>query len=74
MTRARSQQICCQDTPYYHCISRVVRKAFLCGFDKTTQQDFEHRRQRMLDKLAEIAHICPVCLRTSLCYDVNNSN
>ena len=54
MTRARSQQICCQDTPYYHCISRVVRRAFLCGFDKTTQQDFEHRRQWMLDRLAKI--------------------
>ena len=54
MTRARAQQICCQDTPYYHCISRVVRKAFLCGFDKSTQQDYEHRRQWMLDRLAEV--------------------
>ena len=54
MTRARSQQICCQDTPYYHCISRVVRRAFLCGFDQMTQQNFEHRRQWMLDRLAEI--------------------
>jgi REP element-mobilizing transposase RayT len=54
MTRARSQQICHQDTPYYHCISRVVRRAFLCGFDDTTQQNFEHRRQWMLDRLAEI--------------------
>ena len=54
MTRARAQQICCQDTPYYHCISRVVRRAFLCGFDQATQQDFEHRRQWMLDRLAEI--------------------
>ena len=54
MTRARSQQICCQDTPYYHCVSRVVRRAFLCGYDQTTQQDFEYRRQWMLDRLAEI--------------------
>ena len=36
MTRAREQQISVADTPYYHCISRVVRKAFLCGFDRTT--------------------------------------
>ena len=54
MTRARAQQICCQDTPYYHCISRVVRKAFLCGFDRSTQQDYEHRRQWVLDRLAEL--------------------
>ncbi len=54
MTRAREQQICCADTPYYHCISRVVRKAFLCGFDKTTQQDYGHRRQWVIDRLAEI--------------------
>lgn len=25
MTRTRAQQICCQDTSYYHCISCVVR-------------------------------------------------
>ena len=62
MTRARSQQICCQDTPYYHCISRVVRRAFLCGYDKTTQRDFEYRRQWVLDRLALI--------ETVFCIDV----
>jgi len=54
MTRARSQQICCQDTPYYHCISRVVRRAFLCGFDESSQKNYEHRRQWVIDRLAEI--------------------
>ena len=57
MTRARAQQICCQDTPYYHCISRVVRKAFLCGFDRSTQQNYEHRRKWVLDRLAEIDEV-----------------
>ena len=54
MTRVREQQICCDDTPYYHCISRVVRHAFLCGFDHATQQDFEHRRQWVIDRLAQL--------------------
>jgi len=57
MTRAREQQICCEDTPYYHCISRVVRKAYLCGFDRTSQQDFEHRRQWVLDRLAVLSEV-----------------
>lgn len=57
MTRARSQLINSADTPYYHCISRVVRRAFLCGFDKTTQQDYEHRRQWVIDRLADIDEV-----------------
>lgn len=57
MTRARSQLINRADTPYYHCISRVVRRAYLCGFDSITQQDYEHRRQWIMDRLAEINEV-----------------
>ena len=57
MTRAREQQICCEDTPYYHCISRVVRKAFLCGYDRTSQQNYEHRRQWVIDRLAVLSEV-----------------
>ena len=51
MTTPRKQQISLADTAYYHCITRCVRRAFLCGEDKYSGQSFEHRRGWIEDKL-----------------------
>ena len=49
MTIARSQLVDLEVTRYYHCISRCVRRAFLCG------EGYEHRKQWIEDRLQLLA-------------------
>ncbi|MBA6373566.1 Type I secretion system protein TolC, partial [Colwellia sp. BRX8-4] len=51
MATPRKQQISLVDTPYYHCVARCVRRAFLCGEDTFSGQSFEHRRGWVEDKI-----------------------
>ena len=55
MPRARNTIISLDDTPYYHCVARCVRRAFLCGVDHYTGNDYEHRRQWLEAKLHSTA-------------------
>lgn len=57
MPTPRKSLISLDATSYYHCVSRCVRRAFLCGEDSQTGQNYEHRRDWIEDKLIELAEI-----------------
>lgn len=57
MTQARRTLISLDATPYYHCVSRCVRRAFLCGDDPYTHHSYEHRRNWIAERLNQLATI-----------------
>ena len=57
MPKPRKEQVSLAATPYYHCVSRCVRRAFLCGTDISTQQNFEHRRGWLENELLKQAQV-----------------
>ncbi|SHF97739.1 transposase [Vibrio gazogenes] len=61
MTTARSQLICPEVTPYYHCVSRCVRRSFLCGYDNYNGQSYEHRREWVESRILSLSSI--YCIR-----------
>jgi len=58
----RCTQIDIHATPYYHCIGRCVRRAFLCGTDRRTGQSFEHRKGWLVELLADLTGIFAIDL------------
>jgi REP element-mobilizing transposase RayT len=57
MTYARKNLISLQDTPYYHCVARCVRRAWLWGTDDFSGKEYSHRKQWVIDRLQQLTNI-----------------
>lgn len=54
MTYARLTLISLRDTPYYHCVARCVRRAWLWGYDEYAGRDYSHRKAWVIERLAQL--------------------
>lgn len=54
MGQPRRTQIALDATPYYHLVSRCVRRQFLCGDDPLTGIDYSHRREWIRMRLGRL--------------------
>lgn len=57
MTKARVEQVSLSDTPWYHVVNRCVRRAFLCGVDSISGQNYEHRREWIESRILQLANV-----------------
>jgi REP element-mobilizing transposase RayT len=60
MTRPRKELVSVSDTPYYHIVSRCVRRSFLCGNDPLTKKCYEHRRGWVEDRIRILSSVFAV--------------
>lgn len=57
MTAARKSVVSDRTEGVYHCISRCVRRAYLCGEDGFTGRNYNHRKIWIRDRLKELSGI-----------------
>ena len=62
MTLPRKSLVSLHDIPFYHCVSRCVRRAYLCGTDKYSGKNYEHRRDWLEAKLLDTANVFAIKL------------
>src|SRR5271166_4839779 len=53
--RNRAEVVVADEIGVYHCVQRVVRRAFLCGVDPLSGNSNDHRRSWIRDRLESLA-------------------
>ena len=62
MTYPRAHLVDADNGGFYHCISRCVRRGWLCGQDAVSGRSFEHRRDWVEARMLELADVFAVNL------------
>lgn len=57
MAIKREVQVCLETTPFYHCYVRCVRRAYLCGQDSVSGDNYDHRKQWIVSRLKFLSYV-----------------
>jgi len=73
MTYRRSKYLNLETTKYYHCITRCVRRSFLCGYDEVTQKDYNYRKEIIKNFLQILtkAYFIEICSYAIMCNHIH---
>ena len=71
MGYARKNLVSLQDTPYYHCIARCVRRAWLWGVDGYAGRNYSHRKQWVIKRLQSLCSIFAIEVRRTIYWTPN---
>ena len=54
MTYARAHLVDSVNSGFYHCVSRCVRRTWLCGIDRESGRDFSHRKDWLESRILHL--------------------
>ena len=57
MTIARKEILLSGKEAFYHCVARCVRRAFLCGFDRFSGNNYDHRKMWIKKRVRLLSEI-----------------
>ena len=54
MTIPRHKLVDAKNPMFYHLVSRCVRRAWLCGFDRYSGRDYSHRKEWLTQRMKHL--------------------